>query len=940
MIRNIILTTLILLGFYSNITAQLISANPVFPTDQNEVVITFDASEGNAGLAGFTGDVYAHTGVITSNSTSGSDWKYVIAGWTTNLPKAKMTRIAPDLYTLNIGPSIREYYGVPQNETILQMAFVFRSAGAVGGSVLVGKTDQNGDIYYTVYEEGLNVIFIQPTDQQVLAESGETIVFNVASIDADSTALYVNNQYVAGTSSSIINYDYVATQTGLFVVKATAFGTESSLSDSVLLYVRPAVPVEAVPAGVIDGVNYLSESSVIISLFAPDKNYVFVIGDFNDWQLDNSNYMKRSPDGQRYWVQLDNLTPGQEYAYQFLIDGSLRVADPYTHKILDPWNDHWIPDFNYPNLKPYPAGKTSGIVSVFQTNQVEYVWQNEAFTPPPPGELIIYELHIRDFVASESIKTVKDTLDYLQRLGVNAIELMPINEFEGNDSWGYNPAFYFATDKAYGTINDYKAFIDECHSRGMAVIIDMVLNHSFGLSPLVQMYMGTNGQPAANSPWYNQTCPHEPYCWGYDFNHESIHTKDFIDRVNAFWIEEFKVDGYRFDFTKGFTNRTGMNDTYDATRIAILKRMADRIWDINDKAYIILEHFAPNTEEKELANYGMMIWANLTHSYNQSTMGYPADSDFSWISYVKRGWTNPHAIGYMESHDEERQMYKNIKFGNNSNSAHNPRNLNIGVKRNAAAASMFLLVPGPKMIWQFGELGYDFGINHCPDGTYSNDCRTSQKPVRWDYQQDWNRKLLYNYYSSLIALRKSHEVFTTADFSINATAITKMLYLNNEDMSVTVLANFDVVAKNIIPGFKKTGTWYNYFGGDSLEVTDVNAQIYLNPGEFRVYTGKKLDAPDFVGLDEAGEGPAAGMVVYPNPAQHEAVIQLDITTAGRYSVEIVNAYGQSVEKVFEGKLLQGSAHINLNDLDRFEAGLYFIRLDSGTRYVTKKLIIN
>jgi hypothetical protein len=294
----------------------------------------------------------------------------------------------------------------------------------------------------------------------------------------------------------------------------------------------------------------------------------------------------------------------------------------------------------------------------------------------------------------------------------------------------------------------------------------------------------------------------------------------------------------------------------------------------------------------------------------------------------------------MESHDEERQMYKNIKYGNNSNSAHNPRNLNIGVKRNAAAATMFILVPGPKMIWQFGELGYDFGINHCPDGSYSDDCRTSQKPVRWDYQQDWNRKLLYNYYSSLIALKKSHGVFTTNDFSINANAITKVLYLNDEDMSVTVLANFDVVAKNIIPGFKKTGTWYNYFGGDTLEVTDVNALIFLNPGEFRIYTSKKLSTPDFVGLDEAGAGPSAGLTVYPNPAQNEAVIQLDITISGIYSVEIVNAYGQVVDRVFEGRLMQGLANINLNDLKRYEAGLYFLRLDTGTRYVTQKLIIN
>ncbi len=160
-------------------------------------------------------------------------------------------------------------------------------------------------------------------------------------------------------------------------------------------------------------------------------------------------------------------------------------------------------------------------------------------------ELVIYELHIRDFVGTRAIKTVMDTLDYLERLGVNAIELMPINEFEGNDSWGYNPSFYFAPDKAYGTENDYKRFIDECHKRGIAVIIDMVLNHSYGQSPLVQLYFdptaGDYGQPTAQNPWYNEVCPHEPYCWGYDFDHESAQTKKFVDRVNRFWIENYKV---------------------------------------------------------------------------------------------------------------------------------------------------------------------------------------------------------------------------------------------------------------------------------------------------------------------------------------------------------------------------------------------------------------
>ncbi len=934
---SFILLLLVITG--TQLQAQLITANPTFPTDQNQVVITFDASLGSAGLAGYTGDVYAHTGVITDKSNSNSDWKYVVAAWSSNIPKAKMSRIAPDLYTLTLGPSIREYYGVPASDEILKLAFVFRSSGPVNGSYLEGKTAENGDIFYDVYEPGLNVIFVQPDQKLVLAEPQQIIPFSIASIDADSTVLFINNVKVASTTAQQLSYQYTAAATGSVVVKATAYATAAQLSDSVYLFVRPPVVVEALPAGMVDGVNYLGEHSVLISLLAPQKDFAFVIGDFNNWMLDLSNYMKKTPDGLRHWVQLDNLNAGEEYAYQFFVDGELRVADPFSHKILDPWNDSYIPASTYPNLKPYPVGKTNGVVSVFQTNMQPYTWLNESFTAPEPVDLVIYELHIRDFVSSRSIKTVKDTLDYLQRLGVNVVELMPINEFEGNDSWGYNPAFYFATDKAYGTMNDYKAFIDECHSRGMAVVIDMVLNHSYGLSPLVQLYMGSGGQVAANNPWYNVTCPHPPYCWGYDFNHQSTYTQDFVDRVNRFWLEEFKVDGFRFDFTKGFTNTQGDGSQYDASRIAILKRMADKIWEVNNNAYVILEHFAPNTEEKELANYGMMIWGNLVYAYNQSTMGYPADSDFSWISYKKRGWSEPHVVGYMESHDEERQMYKNYKYGNNSNSAHNPRNLNIAVKRNAAAAAMFLLVPGPKMIWQFGELGYDFGINYCPDGTYSDGCRTSAKPVKWDYKQDWNRRLLYNYYSNLIQLRHSHEAFRTADFTMYANAITKSLHLTGQEMSVTVLANFDVTAKSIIPQFQQTGKWYSYFSGDSLEVADVNATILLNPGEFRVYTSKKLTTPEFVGLDEAGTGAVPELNVYPNPAEDQVVIEINQKEMSVGTIELLNAFGQKVSEVYTGILQPGTNHIRLENLRSNPPGMYFIRMDTGSSYVTKKLMI-
>ena len=136
----------------------------------------------------------------------------------------------------------------------------------------------------------------------------------------------------------------------------------------------------------------------------------------------------------------------------------------------------------------------------------------------------------------------------------------------------------------------------------MAVVIDMVLNHSYGQSPLVRLYF-ENGKPTAENPWYNVTSNFQnpDAQWGYDFNHESADTKAFVDSVTSYWLTYYKVDGFRFDFTKGFSNTVyGPSDwgsAYDASRIAILERMTDKIKAVNPNAYVIFEHLADNSVE-------------------------------------------------------------------------------------------------------------------------------------------------------------------------------------------------------------------------------------------------------------------------------------------------------------------------------------------------------
>jgi 1,4-alpha-glucan branching enzyme len=581
-----------------------------------------------------------------------------------------------------------------------------------------------------------------------------------------------------------------------------------------------------------DGINKISDDSLGFVLYAPGKTSVYLIGDFNNWQVSESYKMKKA--GDRFWIKIGNLQKGKEYICQYLIDNSIRIADPYADKISDPWNDKDISSTIYPNLISYPAGKTTEIAMVVNTDRTQYSWTIGNFKVTNPDNMVIYEILIRDFTNKRSIKGVLEKLPYLKELGINAIELMPFNEFEANDSWGYNPSFYFATDKAYGTSNDYKAFIDACHSNGIAVIMDMVLNHSYGQSPLVRMYM--NGDKvSADNPWYNVTSPNTDYSWGYDFNHEKKTTQAFVDSVCAYWMKEYKVDGFRFDFTKGFTNKAGNGWNYDASRIEILKRIANEIWKRKSDAIVILEHLTENSEEKVLSDYGIYLWGNMNGKYNEATMGYgdqikdgELKGDISYTSYKQRGWTKPTLVAYMESHDEERIMFKNKAYGKVYED-YDIKDIPTGLKRTEAATVMMMSFPGPKMIWQFGELGYDYELN--------ND-RLGKKPIRWDYYDEPTRRSLYNIYSKMNKLRNTNRIFYTSNYVADVKNQFKQILLKSDDGYICTMANLDYKKTSATINFGKTGEWEDYFTGEKLNVTSANQTLELQPGEYRLYISK------------------------------------------------------------------------------------------------------
>ncbi len=903
---------LLMLLWVVTYAAGQVTTNPNPPYEDQSVTITFNAAEGSQGLMGYTGDVYAHTGVITDQSTSTSDWKYVKSDWGVNIDACKLTSLGGNLFSLEISPSIREYYGVPDGEKIEQMAFVFRSSD----SSKEGKTSEGSDIFVSVSTNDLTVTITNPTDNTIFSQ-GEPISIEVTATNANGITLYVNDLETESVSSSSLSTYLTAGSPGTYTLKAEATNGTATVSDEVQYLVKEAVVSESMPVGLNRGVNVVDDQTVTFVLYAPDKSYVHIIGSFNNWQPSNDYQMKK--DGDYFWLTVSSLDANTEYAFQFLIDGDIRVADPYTNKTLDS-NDQYISEDVYPGLMEYPYDLTSEIASTFIINKEEYTWQTSSFTNPDVTKMVVYELHIRDFTDNGDIKTVTDSIDYFKELGVNVIELMPFNEFEGNDSWGYNPSFYFAPDKAYGTENDYKEFIDVCHQNGIAVLMDMVLNHSYGQSPFARMYLD-GGKPASNNPWYNRehNMLNTDAQWGYDFNHESSDTQELVDSICSFWLSEFKLDGFRFDFTKGFTNTSYPADSwasdYDQSRINILERMASAIWSGKSDAIVAFEHLADNSEETVLANYGILLWGNHNYNFNQATMGYD-DSDFSWASYQERGWNEPHVINYMESHDEERIMYKNKTYGNSSGS-YNVTTLATGLERSGAAAVFLLTIPGPKMIWQFGELGYDYSINTCEDLTVSDDCRLSRKPVKWEYYENDDRKDLFDIYSRMINLKKDEPVFSTTDFAMDVSISTKLIELNYTGSDVRLIGNFDVVTKSIQPKFSSTGYWYNYFYGDSINVSDVDMTYSLDPGEFVLFCQKKLDG--FVPHTSIGDPTYfKDANIAPNPASDKVTVLSGSKPLRRIKVTSVTG-----ALMFEQNVSETNPQI---DISQFPKGVYLIHL--------------
>jgi 1,4-alpha-glucan branching enzyme len=905
----------------------IVSVTPQYPSQDQSVIISINTQ--GTPLEGAT-KVYFHAGISTSQ-TMPMVFQNVKGNWGQDDGIGLMSQDVgnPHRWTLTM-PTLRSYFGVPIDKDIFSINFLFRNAS---GTV---KVDNAGANYYHAADLGYYFVITQPTISTTAIQVGNSIAISATSTVAPSQWILRDstNNILVTTSGANQNFDYVITypDANRRKYKLTAvYGSALKFKTFDIIGYQPVVLAPRPIASKL-GINYdpADATKATLVLHAPTytqykkgtgivsgtntstaKNVIYVLGDFNNWTVSDAYKMNRDRDGWNgntdsdndndrgdyWWITLTGLTPGHQYVFQYLIDGYLQVADPYTHQLSD-IDDVNIPNDVYPDLPTYRSQAVDR-ASILQTNQQGYTFTSPTFVAPAKKDLHIYELHFRDFTEEGTYRSAITRLDYIKGLGINAIHVMPVSEFEGNSSWGYNPNYYFAADKAYGPADDLKKFVDECHKRQIVVLNDLVLNHAFYSNVMARMYWNNElNRPAGDNPWFNaeHKMVRNPIGhWGADINHESQHTQNMVDSILSFWCSVFNFDGFRFDFTKGFGQTDPNNfpvgddwaSAYNQDRIDLLKRMVDRLNTYYPNKITIFEHLADPTEDKVLADHGILMWSGVGHhnALKNMVLGYNADNPNIYESGIynspSRNFAQAHWVSYGESHDEERLGYELMQYFNGTRTTANMIDrLKIGYGFN-------LFMPGPRMLWQFGELGYDYTIEY--------NGRTGEKPVRWDYYNDTKRKELYTLISRILKARNKYNIYSTipdyGNIGLGASNITTprvMRLSSSTNKHVIIVANLDPSASHdVTPDFDITGEWYRYNGvldeaPYTVNTTNQNATYLLNPSEMIVFTNFKIDeCTDVRTVADSGENslrdaitcsPNDGIVTIDYPIYNDTIV--------------------------------------------------------------------
>jgi len=953
--KSLLIFNLLFLNFlFAQVT---ITPSTFNVTDQITITVSTATQTCNA-IGTNPTKLYMHAGVGDDTNAFG----YAVVGnWGQDDNVGSMTNNNNGTWSITLTPSV--YFGLnaTQQANTTKLGMVFRNAN---GSQTLKLPPSCSDFIFNVGAFQLNLTSPVNNSATIMNSGGSLLIAanntgGNANYNLKANGVSINTS--TGSSYSFNHTNITANTT--YQLEVTQASTTITRNFSAI--VNPSVVTQALPSGLVNGINYnpTDNTKATLVLDAPFKDFVYVAGSFNNWQPNTNYAMKKDvAPSTKFWLELTDLIPGENYTYQYWVGDQtnrpanspafVKVADPCSTTVLSPFDDSYIPNVTYPNLPQYPTGQERE-VTLLKTGETPYNWVNTNFIKPNKDKLVIYELLVRDFDANRNYQDVINKIDYFKNLGVNAIQLMPVMEFEGNESWGYNTAFHMALDKFYGTKEKFKELVDVCHQNGIAVILDIAFNHAFGRNPMVRMWMNDPegdgwGAPSSENPYFNTTARHS-YSVGDDFNHASTLTRNYVKQTINHWITEFKIDGFRWDLTKGFTQNCtsgdeGCTNAYQQDRVDVLKEYADYSWSLDNDHYVIFEHLGSDNEEQQWANYrlnegkGIMMWGEMFTQYKELAMGF-ATQNIGRMTHTSIGFTGKRLIGYPESHDKDRMMYEAISYGNGGGTAPVNGNLTNALARMGAIGATSILVPGPKMIWHFGELGNNQSIYTCANGSVNDegtflpgDCKLDTKQqVQWseNWLADARRTAIYNDWARMIKLKTSEPVFSgDCSISPNGSNIRQRIYVYDNSLpstqlkNVVILANFSVANQNITPDFPYIGMWYNLMDNTPYNVTNATTAITLAPGQFRVFGNQPATLSTV-------ENQIASVKLYPNPANNFFVIEGEISKAEIYSIT-----GQLV-KSFE-VVNSADYQFDINDLTK---GVYLVKaFDAQNRTKTMKLV--
>lgn len=905
------ITLLFALVFSSMVMAQVTTVPGIIQKGYDgEITIIFNPNEGNKGMASAT-QCYAHTGLITSASSNDGDWKYVVEEWRKNTSKTQLTKDGAN-WKLVIS-NIYEYYNCPATTEIKKLAFVFHD-GPSGSKE--GKTAEGGDIFVELVEAGLSASIV--SNMPEIASLGSSVTLNCYATAPATMTLKLNGEAVQTATGTEMVYTHKLENQGNYDFELIV-STDKETATATASTCVPMTPTKANrPTGVVNGIYYdkTDDTKITLCTYAGSKTeaakHVFVVGDFNDWTISNEYQLKQANDSAYFWIELTGLTPQKEYAMQYVVvraDGQIkRISDLYSELVLHK-DDQWEPKDNYPGLMNYPSAG-EGYVTVIQTAKPEFKWSDATlnFKRPNKNNLVIYELWVRDHTPARTFEGLMERMDYFEDLGINAIELMPICEFDGNDSWGYNPNHYFAVDKSYGSSEQLKVFIDECHKRGIAVIIDMVFNHTTGQNPMAELY--PYGNDLKYNPWYNPTgsIPHKDKEFEPDWNHDFGPTKTMFTRCFQYWLNEYKVDGFRLDLSHGLCGTT--DDDVEHLQEYYNKGVKA----VSSDAYMILEHW--DNGASTLINAGMLCWDNTSNAYCQTAMGWLKDGD-SFGNANRDGY-----VSYCESHDEERSFFKAKQWGNGDLQTNEAAR----VARVPLNMAFLTLLNGPQMFYHFAELGFDdskfmnkdskwgkndYGITSELGADYDAKTQVKKRVEHWMTEGNIHMSA-FQKVGQIIQLRTRimPEVFegNPTKASIGSGAKLRTIQWGSD---VFVAGNFDVTGNQTVT--LPSGTWYNYFG----EKKETNTSITLAPGEVAIFTGKQVALPE---MPEA----------YDFDTAIEDVVVTPSEILPPYNVQVYTVSGQMVDR---------QVNVMQVDLSGLHSGLYIVQYEKNGKKIAKKVIL-